>query len=303
MTTLTPLNIATYISKPADYPGTPAKLLLLLTGGTGVHSPNNQLQADKFAAEGFLVVMPDMFAGDAAPRETNKVTSPLSQTSTSPSTGAAGLPESTGSGGSIISQLKDRAVEAAKSFVLDMWLARQTPEAIFPRIQAVLEAVRDEYADAVAHGTGIYAVGYCLGGKYVLVLAGQSQNQASKGITDEENAPAVPKGPLIKAGAIAHAALVTREDFLNLSPKEGEGKANPAGVPLSLVVVENDPLFPAEVLEVGRKAFASSDTEHEVRVYEGVPHGFAVVGEYGDENIRRRQGEAFEQMLGWVKRH
>ena len=48
-----------YITKPADYPHAPSKLLLLLTGGTGIHRINNQLQADKYAAEGFLVVMPD----------------------------------------------------------------------------------------------------------------------------------------------------------------------------------------------------------------------------------------------------
>ncbi len=45
-----------YISKPTDYPHAPARLLLLLTGGTGLKSTNNQIQADKFATEGFLVV-------------------------------------------------------------------------------------------------------------------------------------------------------------------------------------------------------------------------------------------------------
>ena len=74
-TKLSPLNISTYISKPADYPSTPAKLLLLLTGGTGITSINNQLQADRFASEGFLVCMPDMFGDDPAP-SSNKVTSP-----------------------------------------------------------------------------------------------------------------------------------------------------------------------------------------------------------------------------------
>lgn len=48
-----------YIAKPPDYPHSPSKLLLMLTGGTGVKSANNQLQADKYASEGFLVVMPD----------------------------------------------------------------------------------------------------------------------------------------------------------------------------------------------------------------------------------------------------
>ena len=56
-----------YVSKPSEYPHVPAKLLLLLTGGTGLKSVNNQIQADTFASEGFLVVMPDLFGGDPAP--------------------------------------------------------------------------------------------------------------------------------------------------------------------------------------------------------------------------------------------
>ena len=51
-----------YITKPGDYPHFPSKLLLLLSSGTGIHSVNNQLQADKYASEGFLVVMPDQCA-------------------------------------------------------------------------------------------------------------------------------------------------------------------------------------------------------------------------------------------------
>ena len=54
-------DIDVYIAKPADYPHLPSKLLLLLTGGTGIQSTNNQLQADKYAAEGFVVVMPDQY--------------------------------------------------------------------------------------------------------------------------------------------------------------------------------------------------------------------------------------------------
>lgn len=52
-------DIDVYISKPTDYPQSPSKLLLLLSSGSGIHSTNNQIQADHFAREGFLVVMPD----------------------------------------------------------------------------------------------------------------------------------------------------------------------------------------------------------------------------------------------------
>ena len=101
----------------------------------------------------------------------------------------------------------------------------------------------------------------------------------------------VEKGPLIKAGAIAHATLVTREDVKSIK------------APVSIVAVENDPLFPEEILEVGRKSLASSEVPHEIKVYKNVPHGFAVLGEYPEANIREEQEKAFEQMVGWLKSH
>lgn len=278
-TTTTLNNIETYISKPADYPSTPAKLLLFLTNGTGVHSLNNQLQADTFAAAGFLVVMPDQFGGDPAPNSTNRVTSPTEE----------------GPAPSIIEQVKMRVGETAKSFMIDMWLARQTPEKVLPRLTAVLEAVKDEYADAVAFGGGVYAVGYCFGGKYVLILGSEQQPQQQsqgEGAADEESTPAIQgKGPLIKCGAIAHATLVTRDDLKDLN------------VPVSMVVVENDPLFPEDVLEAGRKYMAASNVENEIKVYEGVPHGFAVMGEYEDQKIKGSQERAMEQIVAWLKKY
>lgn len=181
------------MSKPADYPHTPSKVLLMLTSGTGVHSTNNQLQADKFAAEGFVVVMPDQFAGDPAPN-TNAV-----------------VPEEEPS---ILEQIKLRAAEAAKSFMIDMWLARHTPEKAMPIIHSVLDVVKDEYADAVANGGGIYAVGYCLGAKYAIILAGEHPDPVAQSeATKDEEAVAGSKAPLVRAAAIAHATLVTREDI------------------------------------------------------------------------------------------
>jgi dienelactone hydrolase len=106
--------------------------------------------------------------------------------------------------------VKLRAAETAKSFMIDMWLARQTPEKVLPILHKVLESAKDEFADAVANGGGVYAAGYCFGGKYVMMLAGAPADAESKGRDEEEGM--VERGPLIKAGAIAHATLATRED-------------------------------------------------------------------------------------------
>ncbi|KAK5119401.1 hypothetical protein LTR85_007501 [Meristemomyces frigidus] len=267
-----------YITKPADYPHAPSKLLLLLTGGTGVHSTNNQLQADKYAGEGFLVVMPDQFAGDPAPTTT---------TSSGP---AEAHP-------SIIEQVKLGVASVAKSFTIDMWLARHTPEKVLPILHKVITSVKEEFADAVANGGGIYAVGYCFGAKYVLLLGSSALHQLDsahvhvRAPESDAEEGIVKQGPQIKCGAIAHGTQISQQDMAE------------ASVPMCVVAVEDDPLFPDRVRNEGLEAMKAKKLDHEFRVYPDVPHGFAVLGDYADGGIVEKQGEAFEQMLGWLKRH
>ena len=113
----------------------------------------------------------------------------------------------------VIEQVKLKIVETAKSFQIDMWLARQTQEKVLPILQKFIEGAKEEFADAVANGGGIYAVGYCFGGKYVLLLGADLPSTIgdSKKETDEEQG-AVKAQPLIKAGALAHgnAKLVSK---------------------------------------------------------------------------------------------
>ncbi|KAI9836843.1 MAG: hypothetical protein M1819_001008 [Sarea resinae] len=267
-------SMGVYITKPSDYPHSPSKLLLLLTSGTGIHSVNNQLQADKFAGEGFLVVMPDQFAGDPAP---SSGTGPQTYESHNPS---------------LIEQVKLRAAETAKSFVLDMWLARHTPEKVMPLLQNVIEGAKEEFADAVASGDGLYAAGYCFGAKYVLLLAGERSDAAMWGqAPKDEEEGLVSSGPLIKAGAIAHGTLIMREDFETLKS------------PVTIACVEDDSLFPDALREECRQLLESRKTEHEIKVYSNVPHGFAVLGEYNDQKIQDAQASAYDQMLSWLQNH
>ncbi|KAL2018853.1 hypothetical protein VTK56DRAFT_342 [Thermocarpiscus australiensis] len=294
---ITKLNdVDVYISRPPDYPHSPSRLLLLLTGGTGLHSVNNQLQADRFASEGYVVVMPDLFGGDPAPNSSRTAAELASSSSSS---------DPAASSSSLLDTFKIKAAEAAKSFLIDMWLARHTEAKVLPVLYRVLDACRDEFADAVSHGGGVYAVGYCFGARYVLLLAAERPPAAAAaaaaaqakgggrgagGGDEEANRPGT-VGPFIKAGALAHATLVSREDFVGLK------------APVSVVCVEDDPLFPDEVRIAGEDYMSSHGVEHEVQVYPGVPHGFAVVGEYDDPNIKVAQATAFDQMLKWLNEH
>ena len=106
---------------------------------------------------------------------------------------------------SVIEQVKVAAAETVQSFMIDMWLARQGPEKVMPILQKVIKGATEEFADAVASGGGVYAVGYCFGGKYVLLLGSELPDTVTWGqaVKDEEQG-VVKNEPLIKAGALAH---------------------------------------------------------------------------------------------------
>lgn len=217
-------------------------------------------------------MMPDQFNGDPAPNAVDMTQ--ISETT------------------SWLESVKLRTAEGVKAFMIDMWLARHTPEKVLPLLRKVVEGAREEFADAVANGGGIYGVGYCFGAKYILVLAGeQVDGEAGAPPRDEEEGPAR-KEPVLKAGAIAHPTMVSAEDL--------EG----VRVPVFIAAVDGDPLFPdEEVLTPGRRAMEKNGVEHEIQVFSGVPHGFAVLGDYDDPKIKQSQEEAYARMLGWIKEH
>ena len=217
------------------------------------------------------------FGGDPAP----------STTTTTTSASAEQHP-------SIIEQIKLGVAGVAKSFTIDMWLARHTPEKVLPILHRVITSVKEEFADAVANGGGIYAVGYCFGAKYVLLLGSdlhQDVAQGQRAPESEAEEGMVKQGPQIKCGAIAHGTQISKEDMAG------------AEVAMCVVAVEDDPMFPDRVRNEGLEAMKAKGLKHEFKVYTDVPHGFAVLGDYADQTIVEKQGEAFQQMLGWLKGH
>ena len=198
----------------------------------------------------------ERFAGDPAPNSTTD-------------------PNSDGQNPSVIEKVKMGFATTAKSFMVDMWLARQTPEKVLPLLRKVVEGAKEEFADAVANGGGVYAVGYCFGGKYVCLLAAELPDSAAHGQAPpkDEEAGMAKAEPLIKAGALAHGTLITPEDLQAIKS------------PISMACVENDQLFPDDVRNAGQTYLEENKVKHEVMVYSGVPHGFGVVGEFVDAMI------------------
>lgn len=70
-----------------------------------------------------------------------------------------------------------------------------------------------------------------------------------------------------------------------------------------LKLLDGDQYFPNEAREEAVKVLEAEGVEHEVKVYEGVPHGFAVLGSYKDSKIQSAQKSAWEQMLDWISAH
>lgn len=194
----------------------------------------------------------------------------------------------------MIEQVKLGVASVAKSFSIDMWLARHTPEKVLPILHRVLDAAKQEFADAVSNGDGIYAVGYCFGAKYVLLLGSELHADVAAGQRSAETEAEegmIKKGPQIKVGAIAHGTQITAAELENCQ------------IPLAIVAVEQDSLFPDDIREAGIKKLQEKGVEHEAQVYAGVPHGFAVLGDYEDAQIKEKQKEAFQQMLQWLQSH
>ena len=76
-------------------------------------------------------------------------------------------------------------------------------EQVMPILQRVISGAREEFADAVAYGGGIYAAGYCFGAKYVLLL-GAGSELPPKLVGEQASEPEATPAPVIKAGALAH---------------------------------------------------------------------------------------------------
>ncbi|KAF8541012.1 dienelactone hydrolase family-domain-containing protein [Trichophaea hybrida] len=214
-----------YISKPADTDvGT--RLLVLLTNGVGIHSVNNQVQADHLQKPDILWLCQIC---DPAPNTVNVATTTEEEFS-------------------LLDQIKMRAVEGN-----------------------ALKAVKEQYGDKEYRTShGIHVVGYCFGGKYALRLAA----------TDE-----------VSAVAVAHGTMISREDFVGVKN------------PVTFACVENDPLFPDEIREEGLKLLQERNIEHELKVYKGVPHGFAVYGSYPDHHIKLSQEKVFDQFVEFISNY
>ncbi|KAJ8100323.1 hypothetical protein POJ06DRAFT_252342 [Lipomyces tetrasporus] len=273
-------------------------ILLLLTNGLGIESVNNQLLADEFAREGYFVVMPDLFWSD-------------------PNTP---VPRIQQQAGSLLARVKSLAISSAAGFMTDMWVARHTEERTWPMLVNMVEEIVDIYRPR-----DMCVVGYSFGGKYALKLLqlptststtnGQTSAQTSPSLTlnnddPEDQLAKSPQSPLaqttflaanlsnpswarlILTGIICHPSLVEPKDFVGIKK------------PALVIAVQDDPLFPNELIQAGTKELTKNTVFHDVKFYDRkLPHGFAVKGDYPADNrmVAENQAHAHKEVVSWIK--
>ncbi|KAK9240438.1 hypothetical protein V1525DRAFT_394964 [Lipomyces kononenkoae] len=274
-------------------------ILLLLTNGLGIESVNNQLLADEFAREGYFVVMPDLFSSDP--------NSPVPNIHQQP--------------GSLLARVKSLAVSSAAGFMTDMWVARHTEERTWPMLVNMVEEIVDLYRPR-----DMCVVGYSFGGKYALKMlqlpisasatSERSSTSASPSLpTTNSDDPAeqltalsqaTPPSTtpieanlsnpswarLILTGIICHPSLVEPKDFVGIKK------------PVLIIAVQNDALFPMELIQTAAKELNKNTVFHDVKWYDHkLPHGFAVKGDYPADNrlISENQAHAHREIVSWIK--
>ncbi len=141
-----------------------------------------------------------------------------------------------------------------------------------PRIQAFFQALRA----SSPLKTGV--VGFCWGGRYAVLLCGDTFQRGTEA------------QPLVDCGFTAHPSLLS-------IPSEIEAVERP----LSIANGDNDMYMGAKKLQVLKEILEAKQAGHEVVVYDGAVHGFAVRGDPRDPRQAELGLQAEDQAVKWFR--
>jgi len=149
---------------------------------------------------------------------------------------------------------------------LPPWLVKHREAVTKPLIDSFIKTIR---ADP---GTGkVGALGFCWGGRYAIL--------AAHGEVD--------------AAVACHPSLVTIP-----------GDFEPVTKPLSLAVGDEDSLLDKDAVGKIQDLMAKkTDLPHELRIYEGQIHGFAIRSDWSNEKDKEAMDEAEKQGIEWFSKY
>ncbi|KAI9784644.1 MAG: hypothetical protein M1839_001866 [Geoglossum umbratile] len=160
----------------------------------------------------------------------------------------------------------------AYSYIIP-FVIRNRKSVVLRKITTFLRSVRDNEGKALRIG----AAGFCFGGRYaVLMTHNDTETSTATG------------GPLVDAVFAGHPAQVSIP-----------GDIEKVKLPLSIAIGSLDSWMSMKQVEETKKVLGTVGVEHEVVVYEGAKHGFAVRGTPGDEAEVKRGIQAEDQAVSW----
>jgi len=238
-------DLDVYVSKPEG--GSKAKTILFISDIFGWDTPNARLLADEYAKAGFYVYVPDFFKGDNISHDMLNTIAPREPQNRS--------------------TLQVAADNTKTMATFGPWAARQREAVVKPLIEEFVKYLRTEPL------TGkIGAVGFCWGGRYALVLAGDGT---------------------VDAAVANHPSMASDADFLGITK------------PTQINVGTNDIFLPNETVEKVKKELSEkkADIPFEINVFEDAVHGFAVRGDISNPKEKENKDAAANATIRWFNKY
>lgn len=264
-----------YVARPDDG-AKPLGLIVILTDVFGWATPNIRGLADSFARNGpFVVYVPDLILGTPC------------------------NPDYFG----WMDGIKSTSPDWYTTLVMKPWWAwkivsnfvpfgvRCRDSVMRPRVDSFFRSIRQSPppAELLGHPNTlppqIGVIGYCWGGLYAVKLA---QDTASTRVMPHSGHKL---SPLVDCAFTAHPSLLRIPSDIKDLP-----------IPISIASGDGDEWMGAErTKEMAR--ILEKQGKHEVVIYPGAMHGFAVRGDPKDPKQTEYALQAEEQAISWFKKH
>ncbi|KFY28203.1 hypothetical protein V491_00578 [Pseudogymnoascus sp. VKM F-3775] len=258
-------GLPTYVARPE---GESKGLIIYIPDAFGWKFPNNRALADQYAKNGgFTVYLPDFMNGHAL---SDKLLDHM-EIITAPSSWYTTLFEK-----------PVYILQAIQHIIPFGILCREG--AAKPR---VVKFLRDLRASPETANLKIGAAGFCWGGLYTVKLAHDTPSSRVQRYGSQNEGVK----PLIDAAFTAHPSLLK-------IPTDVVGVT----VPLSVAAGDIDFIMKLPDVEKTKSILEKKGDDHELVIFSGAKHGFAIRGDLKDPKAKEFAAQAEEQAIRWFSK-